>query len=194
MVPVRLRDVFAVVDPLFWPVVVISLILLRCEIRAAIAAGYTHGQVWISPRGWLTLEVFEPLPEPARPDASRQALARALAGDMSATPALAPARPGRRTAPRLVRAAPAAGRSVLRPRGHGPPGAMGVVATLQVLSKSAPPGVASAAPARRPHARAALARRLARAVSSTAASNAMKAAKSAVGGGPRARAPARATI
>lgn len=125
MVPVRLRDVFAVVDPLFWPVVVISLILLRQEIRAAIAAGYTHGQVWISPTGWLTLEVFEPVPEPARPDANRLALARALAGEMSTIPALAGMLAGapewRRPAPRPIGIAPPASEAGPRPCGQGPP-------------------------------------------------------------------------
>lgn len=110
MASLRLRDVFQIVPPVYWPVVMISLVLLIANIRAAMAAGHEYGRVWISPHGWLRLEILDPpADETPRPSPNARALALALAGEIPVSwPQEAPvpsqgARPSGRPASRAPR-------------------------------------------------------------------------------------------
>lgn len=90
MTAAMIRQAFAHTPPLWWPVLVLSILALHGEMARAAAAGFTHGQIRLLPHGRLVLDLVPPVPvlaEAPRPTPERLALCRALSGDTAARPA-----------------------------------------------------------------------------------------------------------
>ncbi len=89
MTAAMIREAFAHTPPLWWPVLVLSILALHGEMARAAAAGFTHGQIRLLAHGRLVLDLVPPvpaLPDNSRPAPNRLALNRALSGDTSDRP------------------------------------------------------------------------------------------------------------
>ncbi len=91
--PVAVRDVFRLTPIFWWPVLLLSLVRFRGEIARALAAGHTHGEAWLFPRGELVLVLAERLPVPPPLPAWQRAIAdaRAILARCLPAPAMVPA-------------------------------------------------------------------------------------------------------
>lgn len=108
--PVAVRDVFRLTPIFWWPVLVLSLVRFRAEIARALAAGHTHGEAWLFPRGELVLVLAERLPAPPPRPAWQRAItdARAILARCVPAPAMAPETAPQRVLRRVWPTAPSA--------------------------------------------------------------------------------------